>query len=145
VNPKNHDRRHEAAAGSLGSPDRGIARSVTRKCIGLSIAAAVAGMSAAGCYSTHTMASLGPRNIKVVDASTKCPITGAHVELYDSEGHCMGQATDDHGNIRVAAGLLTMGLPKYDRIQVARDGYESVAFPLTNGLPHKIELKATRK
>ena len=56
----------------------------------------------------------------------------------------MGQGTDDQGNMRVASGLLTAGLPKYDRIEVTRDGYQSVAFQLTNGLPHQIELLATQ-
>lgn len=111
---------------------------MTQKCIVLSLAAAVVGMFAAGCYSTHTAAFLGPRKIKVVDASTKRPITGARVELYDSAGHSMGQGTDDRGDMRMASGLLTIGVPEYDRIEVARDGYESVAFPLTNGLPHQL-------
>ena len=101
-------------------------------------------MFAAGCYSTHTAAFLDPRKIKVVDASTKRPITGAQVELYDSAGHSLGQGTDAQGNMRVASGLLTIGVPKYDRIEVARDGYESVAFPLTNGLPYQVELTATQ-
>lgn len=50
----------------------------------------------------------------------------------------MGQGTDDRGDMRMASGLLTIGVPEYDRIEVARDGYESVAFPLTNGLPHQL-------
>ncbi len=55
----------------------------------------------------------------------------------------MGQATDEQGYMRVASGLLTAGLPKYDRIEVTREGYESITFQLTNGLPHQIELIAT--
>ena len=117
---------------------------MTKKCIVLSLAAAVVGVFAVGCCSTHTATFLGPRKIKVVDASTKRPIAGAQVELYDSAGHSLGQGTDDQGEMRVASGLLTIGVPKYDRIEVARDGYESVAFPLTNGLPHRIELTAIR-
>jgi hypothetical protein len=123
---------------TLGS----IARFMTKKYIVLSIVAAVAGAFVTGCYSTHTSAFLGGYKIKVVDASTKRPIVGAKVELYDSAGHSMGQGTDDQGNMRVASGLLTIGVPKYDRIEVVRGGYESVAFPLTNGLPHQIELTA---
>ncbi len=109
----------------------------------LYVAVVAVGAFVTGCYSAYTTAYLGPRKIKVVDCSTKRPITGAHVELYGSAGQCMGQATDDRGNMRVASGLLTTGLPKYDRIEVSRDGYESVTFQLTNGLPDQIELIAS--
>jgi hypothetical protein len=115
---------------------------MTKKCL-LLVAVAIIGSSFAGCYSTNTSTFVGPRKIKVVDSLTQRPIAGAHVELYSSAGQCMGQATDERGDMRVASGLLTAGVAKYDRIEVSRDGYDSVAFQLTNGLPHRIELIET--
>lgn len=112
------------------------------KYIILTLAALGVCVSVGGCYSPRTMAFLGPRKIKVVDALTKHPLAGAHVELYASAGGCMGQATDEHGDMHVASGLLTTGLPSYDRIEITREGYVAVAFALTNGLPHLVELTA---
>ncbi len=92
----------------------------------------------AGCYSAKTTAGIAPHKIKVVDGSTQHPITGATVQLSGS-GSSLGQKTDEQGLVRLGSDGF-YSLPKSDTLEVTMQGYNRVAFRLTNGLPHRIEL-----
>ena len=111
---------------------------MTKNYIVGTLAMVALGVLVAGCYSPHTTTRVGPRKIKIIDSLTKCPITGAQVALSGPSAQ-QGLVTNERGFIQLYSYGLYIG-PKYDAIQVAKDGYGSVSFRLTNGLPRQIAL-----
>ncbi len=102
------------------------------------LAAAALAIAAAGCVSNKAISGIHPHSLKVVDAVTKLPVSGAHVTL-SAPGMIMGHTTDQRGVVDIGAyGFYSM--PKPEQVEVTMQGYDRVSFRLTNGLPHTVEL-----
>jgi hypothetical protein len=104
---------------------------MTKQIIAL-LGVVVFSLFAVGCASTATF-----HRIKVVDVSTKQPITGANVAVVWPDAR-QESLTDGQG-VASFGGYLVFG-PRAQAIEVAMQGYEPLSLRLTGAIPHKVEI-----
>jgi len=76
--------------------------------------------------------------IKVIDASTKQPITGANVTML-WPGVIQESPTDGQGVASFGGPHAILGA-RAQEIDVTKQGYEPLSFHLTNGIPRQVEI-----